>query len=280
MSTDVPTHPTALENYRRDGYTILRNVFNPKEIASLRDGCRDKGQTAFIGPRDFNGLLLSQKLIEPLRQLLGPLIVLFGDSSSRSDDKVADWSSRHFHVDARGDDFDYTRPYPLLRIGIYLQNHDVYSGGLKLRPGSWTRFCVEQYGMRRLIKLALRDRNLNQLKPPPGSINVDVRAGDIALWNLRMHHTGYAVRLRRSPQRSFHPFVENLIPRAFQCPEQNTRCAIFATYGAPSKYLDRYVENRWRIPELVENWKRSGACDPEVQRLAEARGLELRLTQS
>ncbi len=280
MSTDIPTNPTATDHYRRHGYTILRNVFNPKEIASLRDECRVKGQSTYIGPRDFNGLLLSEKLIEPLRLLLGPRIVLFGDSSSKSDDEVTDWSSRHFHVDARGDDFDYTRPYPLLRIGIYLQDHDVYSGGLKLRPGSWTRFCVEQYGMRRLIKQVLRERSMGQLRPPPGSINVDARAGDVALWNLRIHHTGYAVRLRRAPQRSFHPFVENLIPRSFRSPEQNTRCAIFATYGAPSAYLDRYVENRWRIAALIENRRRSGADDPEIQQLAEARGLELRFAQS
>ncbi len=68
MATDVPINPTATDHYRRDGYTILRNVFNPKEIASLRDECRVKGQIAYIGPRDFNGLLLSQKIIEPLRQ--------------------------------------------------------------------------------------------------------------------------------------------------------------------------------------------------------------------
>ncbi len=55
-------------------------------------------------------------------------------------------------------------------------------------------------------------------------------------------------------------------------------CTIFATYGAPSTYLDRYVENRWRSPELVDNWRRSGACDPEIQQLAEAHGLELRLS--
>ena len=160
MSTDGPTNPTATDHYRLHGYTILRNVFNPKEIATLRDECRVKGQSTYIGPRDFNGLLLSEQLIEPLRPLLGPRIVLFGDSSSKSDDRVTDWSSRHFHVDARGDDFDYTRPYPLLRIGIYLQDHDVYSGGLKLRPGSWTRFCVEQYGMRRLIKHVIRERSM------------------------------------------------------------------------------------------------------------------------
>ncbi len=278
MSTDGPTNPTATDHYRLHGYTILRNVFNPKKIATLRDECRVKGQSTYIGPRDFNGLLLSEQLIEPLRPLLGPRIVLFGDSSSKSDDRVTDWSSRHFHVDARGDDFDYTRPYPLLRIGIYLQDHDVYSGGLKLRPGSWTRFCIEQYGMRRLIKHVIRERSMGQLRPPPRSINVDARAGDVALWNLRIHHTGYAVRLRRAPQRSFHPFVENLIPRALQCPEQNSRCTIFATYGAPSTYLDRYVENRWRSPELVDNWRRSGACDPEIQQLAEAHGLELRLS--
>jgi len=278
MSTDMPTYATAVDHYRRHGYTILRNVFNPKEIASLRDECRVKVQNTYIGPRDFSGLLVSDKLIEPLRLFLGPRIVIFGDSGSRTDDTVTDWSSRHFHVDARGDDFDYTRPYPLLRIGIYLQDHDVYSGGLKLRPGSWTRFCVEQYGMRRLIKQAFRERSLSQLRPPPGSINLDARAGDVTLWNLRTHHTGYAVRLRRAPQRSFHPFVENLIPRSFRSPEQKTRCAIFATYGAPSAYLDRYVENRWRIAELVENWRRSGADDPEIQQLAEAHGLELRLS--
>ena len=84
MATDMPTYATAVDHYRCHGYTILRNVFNPRKIASLRDECRVKGQSTYIGPRDFNGLLLSEKLIEPLRPLLGPRIVLFGDSSSKS----------------------------------------------------------------------------------------------------------------------------------------------------------------------------------------------------
>lgn len=268
---------TSIDHYRRYGYTIFRNVFNTEEVASMRKECLAKGRDVLFGPRDFGGILFSQKLIDPLNQVLGPRIVYFGLASSRSGDEVVDWSSRHFHVDARGDNFDYTQPYPLVRTGIYLQDHDAYSGGLKLRPGSWKRFCVEQYGARRLIKQVLRERSLRQLRPAPRSINLDLCAGDLVIWNLRIHHTGYAVRVSVAPQRSFHPLVENLIPRAFQLPEQDTRCVIFAAYGAPSAYLDRFLENRWRIPALVEHWKQSGALDPEIRKLAESRGVELRI---
>lgn len=271
------TDPTAIDHYRRYGYTIFRNVFNPKEISSMREECLAKGRDVGIGPRDFDGLILSEKLSDLLRTLLGPRIVLFGVSSCRSGDVVADWSSRHLHVDARDDDFDYTRPYPIIHVGIYLQDHDAYSGGVKLRPGSWNRFCVEQYGIRRLIRQLFRERSLRQLLPPPRSINLTTRIGDVAAWNLRTHHTGYAVRVRRFPHRSFHPLIENLIPRTFQLPEQDSRCVIFAAYGAPSPYLDRFIENRWRIPMVVESWRRSGASDPEIQQLAKSRGLDLRL---
>ncbi len=248
----------------------------------MRKECIGKGLNsyAYIGPRDFGGLLISNEIVNPLRRLLGPCIVLFGDSSCQSGIIAASGSPRHFHVDAKSDDFDYSRPYPILRIGIYLQDHDVYSGGLKLRPGSWTRFCIDQYGIRRFIKFLIRERSLGQLRPPPGSINPVIRARDLVVWNLRMHHSGFAARLRQAPQRSFHPLIEDFIPRSILCPEQHLRCVIFATYGALSIYLDRYTENRWRTPELVDSWQRNGACDAEYQQLASSRGLELRVPQS
>ncbi len=102
----APPHLTPLNQYRRDGHTILRNVFNPEEIASLRQECGDKGQVAYIGPRDLNEPPDFREAVDHLPQFLGSRIVLFGDSSCRSDDRVAGWSSRHFHVDARGDDFN------------------------------------------------------------------------------------------------------------------------------------------------------------------------------
>jgi len=274
---DTSTVSAAVDHYQRYGYTVLRNVFAPGEIASFRQECMTKGRDVLIGPRDFGGLLLSEKIIDPLHRLLGPRVVYFGLASSRYGDEAAYWSSRHFHVDARSDNFDYTQTYPLVRVAIYLQDHDVYSGGLKLRPASWTRYCVEQYGVRRLIRQVFRERSLRQVRPAPGSINLSTRAGDMVIWNLRLHHAGYAVRVARAPECSFHPLIENLIPQALQLPEQHLRCVIFAAYGAPSLYLDRFVENRWRIPAIVDHWKQSGAFDPDIQQLAKSRGLEFRL---
>ena len=54
---------------------------------------------------------------------------------------------------------------------------------------------------------------------------------------------------------------------------------IFASYGAPSDYLDRYAENRWRSSELVKSWKRNGACDVKYQEMARSRGLEMRIPE-
>lgn len=278
MSNRNGTELSPSEQYRRHGYALVRNVFTPEEIEAMRSEVMSRGDEPFVGLNDFDGVLLSEKIIDHLRPVLGEHIVIFGDSSVHRTEDPSPSKMRHFHVDSRADDFEYANDYPIIRIGIYLQDHDVYSGGLKLRPGSWKNFCREQYGLRRTMKYAMRLGKPGLLfKPTPRSINVPIRAGDLAFWNLRTHHTGYAVRLKFAPDRSFHPRIENLFPRSWHLPVQGVRCSIFATYAAPSAYLDKYLENRWAVPGMADAWRQRGAEDPAIRQKAEQLGLELRV---
>ena len=61
----------------------------------------------------------------------------------------------------------------MIRIGVYLQDHDKFSGGVKLEEG---------------INFLLTKERLGLL--------ADTKAGDVVVWDLRTYHSGNSVRLK------------------------------------------------------------------------------------
>jgi len=109
-------------------------------------------------------------------------------------------------------------------MGIYLQDHRRHSGGLKIKAGS-------------------------HLRDGGPSILVDSNAGDVVVWNMRILHSGNAVRLRLLPNFAAIPpsshlrrlkIGEDMIPLWMQLPLQRERAAMFMSFGVESKHLDRY----------------------------------------
>ena len=104
-----------------------------------------------------------------------------------------------FHSDARNDNRDpLSSDYKVWRVGIYLQDHKNYSGGLKVIPKSHKRLLTNSLNKIYLIfrKFFKNNYKIKSLIPIFNYINIPSEPGDILIWNGRTHHCGRFKRLR------------------------------------------------------------------------------------
>jgi hypothetical protein len=235
-----------ITSFEQDGFAVVRDVFTPQEVADMRhcielqvevDRAEGKfeqtffdamgvktGQGDLISKIHLREFLLDDRILAIARALLpAKPLTYFGESTYQLGS-----SGRVFHRDnvdrdkATGPDWD--GPYPLLRMGIYLQDHRRHSGGLKIKAGS-------------------------HLRDDGPSLLVDSDAGDVVVWNMRILHSGNAVRLRLLPNFAAIPpsshlrrlkIGEDMIPLWMQQPLHRERAAMFMSFGVESRHLDRY----------------------------------------
>jgi hypothetical protein len=269
------------DRFARDGFVVVRNVFSAPEIEDMRacvrqqievDRAEGKFEDAFyqyMGVRSgrgdllskihLRGILLDPRILDTARSLLpAKPLLYFGESTYQLGS-----SGRYFHRDnvdrGKAEGPDWCGDYPLLRMGIYLQDHRRHSGGLKVRIGSHRhdggRACL-----------------------------VDSEPGDVVVWNMRTLHSGNAVRLRFWP--SFAALApngqlrrlrlgEDMIPGWLQLPVERERAALFMSYGVESPHLDRYIAEF--LGEYEEPGKATiaGRFGEEVWDMLQQRGVKV-----
>lgn len=270
-----------VDHYRALGFGHLKGVFDATEVRSIRNACLDvwarhQGQTGdLLSYPELRHLALDDRLLHVARALLGKRLVYFGESSLAVDLR----RDRVLHRDAKDDPADpSTTSYPIIRFGIYLQDHAHHSDGLKLCPRSHKRVL---WTLRNLARLAVPIGREGRLRlssfRPSWFYNVPTEPGDVVFWNLRTHHSGHAVRLKALPNVALPPRVENLLPDALQAPLERERCAVFMSMGAPSDELNRYILERATTVYNRDFWPRCGFGTLEVREFCEKKGVELRL---
>jgi hypothetical protein len=247
-----------VDAFWRDGYQIVRGVYTRDEVEAFRvdaKASRPHGGDLLSNPR-MRRALTDGRMVEVARRLLGSDEIMYaGDSSftinskqhgyhkdnaDRNDPNAPDWQSR----------------YTILRFGIYLQDHEKYTGGLNLRVGSHEQ-C-----------------SLNTGK----NVYVRNRLGDLVVWSLRMTHSGNG-DLRTFPawggdpkptrRMGDHPFWWRVAPS----PED--RIAVFAALGLDDAHHHRYVDYLKTRTYICDIWRRS-SYDDEALAEAKACGLIVR----
>jgi hypothetical protein len=269
------TNPSISSRFRDEGYVVKRSVFSVGEIETFRArvfdqfdvdeklGLTHESVTSFTDLRLAKGCLLSKKNLFEI--LLDPRIIKFAQELLESE-KVIYWGdssyqigtgARSFHRDSvHKVDFDgpdWKIPYSLIRIGLYLQDHSKHSGGLKVKPGTHVR-------------------------ADGSAVFVDTKPGDLVAWNLRLLHSGNAVKLKWFPFVSInYPRFENRVPSFLKKEQERERLSMFMTFSSESMHLYRYInEYQLKRKETIEAlrasvWKR------EILALAEQRGLDVRV---
>lgn len=267
-----------IASFHADGFLVVRDVISTRKIQEIRNAfevIRDKSEKAgnvvvdskypdatwiqgdlpsFSELEAFDFLVFNEDIVNIVKALIGNEIFYFGESNTQSGIAI-----RGNHKDSRICDrenpsgLDWQGDYPLVRVAIYLNDSDVYSGGVKIMPGS---------------------HKIPTSKFFRGGVNVDAKAGDLVIWKLTTTHSGNAKRLRFMKNLSLHPRIEDLIPARFERPNPLERRAMFIVYGAAGEHLDRYMKY---FGERLDNKRvlRLAGTSVSVEQHARQVGVEL-----
>ncbi|MFN0032879.1 MAG: hypothetical protein ACKVOR_12030, partial [Flavobacteriales bacterium] len=160
-----------------------------------------------------------------------------------------------FHRDCVDRNFnngpDWQSPYNIIRMGIYLQDHANYSGGLKIKVGSNNNASGK-------------------------SIFIDSNEGDVAAWSLKTLHSGNAVRIKGLNGISIdNSSIENRIPGFMKLDQARERMSLFMTFGVAGVHVDRYInEYMLKRADVKENLLASIYHDDALQ-LAHKAGVQV-----
>ncbi|MDC0043747.1 hypothetical protein OAJ03_02475 [Candidatus Pelagibacter sp.] len=229
-------------SYIKNGFVILKSVYTVEKIRELRDDCikLSLSESEILNHDFIQELILNENLIKNIKALLDT-DQLWYYSDSNIINHIDPFNSKNgFHNDARYEDenIPFINEYPLLRIGIYLENYKKYSGGLKIKEGSHKHFCFnwrsKLENIKRLLKVFTGKTRYDLSSLRLGkSINLELEEGDVVIWNLRTHHCGVSRRLKFFSRMCLHPFIEKLLPKSIFLPTQyeKNRCSVFCTFA-------------------------------------------------
>ncbi|MFJ9534503.1 phytanoyl-CoA dioxygenase family protein [Herbaspirillum sp. NPDC101396] len=239
----------------KDGYLILRNLFSPKEFATMREnvfeslkGREQNGEPVVDALADphLQHWVHDERLVHVAKTLLkGDNLAYFGDggyavighgyeagkdvggwhrdNTDRSDTNAPDWQGR----------------YSLVRFGFYLQDHKARSGGLIVRRDSHNRIL-------RGWKAHLHDRYLN------------TGIGDVGVWNMRIQHAGLGRCIRGIPGLALGPYLQKRLPQFLQAPfPKEERTGFWISYGLNDQHLERHCQYLLTRSERKVMWSNS-----------------------
>jgi hypothetical protein len=248
-----------VQKFWEQGYLILKNVFSVAQVESFRQAIdnqliidRKKGLvTENAGVTYASGDLLSKELlreifldkqiIKAVTDVLGDTPIYFGDSSYQ-----VGHTSGGYHRDNVDRNFgegqDWQGRYDIVRLGIYFQDHKYHSAGLKIKRGTHNIANGRSY-------------------------IVESEVGDVIIWNMRILHSGHAVRLKGLRTLPI-DYGERYIPKFLQIPEERTRKAMFFAFGLLGKDFDHYKNDYMLKRDSVIEHLRNSQFDKESQKLA------------
>jgi len=226
-----------------DGFQIFQRVFSTSEVSKMRSQIEklffrltEAGLVTHVKTSDvdfktypadviqkelecFNYIIFDDRILECVRNLLGPDFCYFKDSNiqvgtghagyhkdnvSRNNPNHSDWSS----------------DYNVIRMGLYLQDTKNFSGGISIKKGSHLHV------------------NLSSGKGviPP------LETGDVVFWKLTTTHSGNAKRLKFFPNTPLYGRIQRNLPGWLFKPTQVNRIALFATYGKPGIHTETFID--------------------------------------
>ena len=248
-----------VDGFWRDGFTIVKGVYTPEEIAAFRGevlASNGWGGDLLSNPR-LRSVLTDGRMAAVARKLLGTdTIVYAGDSSYSVNSGSHNWHKDNTdREDPKGPDWTQGR-YTLLRFGVYLQDHTKHSGGLNLRTGS------------HLTAELMAGKNKY----------VATAVGDLAVWSMSISHCGTATKLKFPWWIDPEPDMDGKYPKWWiPAPSEGDRMALFVALGPDDAHHRRYVEYLKTRTYICNMW-RNRPWDDETLAEAEASGLTVRNT--
>ena len=265
-----------IEVLKEQGFLLLKNIFTTDEVEVMQEHCmRECSLRSFNSsvPGDIfendllRSILFKKEVINIMETILEDEVVYFRDSQIHCAP-----NKRIFHLDSRA---DYRNPrlstYPIYRLGVFMQEHVNYSGGIKFRVNSHRRIIFNKLNLRKLLSgKGFHNDPLVYLNMGK-VVNVKANLGDLIIWNLRTEHSGGAVITKLFNNSGFMPFIDEWIPEFLKKPEHSLRMAIFFALAKDTEELRRYIEykkNNQKDTEHRETFSRDiKFLQSEAQRL-------------
>ncbi len=285
------------------GFCLVRGAFAIDEIERLKGGMaaeHERYQSQIpdvLSCPSLRWLLFDRRILSIARLLLGEQLVYYGETAVNYEATVGKLALSPYntlHYDGMGTPTDLTHRwssptnalYRAYRFGLYFQDYQNFSGGLKVGIGTHRGDPLEYIANDGLTEnqqiLPLRDGRA--LKMPATRMplhNVPARPGDLVVWNLRTMHAAGACVLNDAPGIALHPNMEIKLKK--QAPElfgpiPGPRLSLFFDYAAPAEEADLYIKSRSQslFDERVAFFANATTDGAEETRLAEESGVALR----
>ncbi|HET6152817.1 MAG TPA: hypothetical protein VFE15_07655 [Marmoricola sp.] len=246
-----------VDDFWKKGYAVLPGVYSPEEISEFRAGAvatQGLGGDLLVNPR-LGSVLTDGRMVAVARRLLGVEDIHYGGDSSYT----INGTQRGWHKDNTdrrdGDAPDWTQGrYTQLRFGIYCQDHTTHTGGLNLREGSHDVVDFSTGALR----------------------YVKVKPGDLAVWSMRITHSGNGMLLRWPFKQVPGPKQQDKVPSWKVAKADGDRIAIFAHLGADDTHAKRYGDYLKTRTYMVNIWRKGGLYTDEALAAAKAAGLKVR----
>lgn len=263
-------------SYHRDGYLLVPDVFSESELKAYSDAGRAGSETANTSTHvslipELKNIWCDSRMGALARALLSSTPVYFGEANYTRylfgpDGKM---TGRHLHHDAKGTpEHLFNRlhsvppiTYPVLRLGIYLQDFRKQSGGIKVSPGS-----------HRVSTHNFADTQFHH-------VNVPSKPGDVICFTMRLLHSPFGMKLKSDPNRGLAPSEEdslfNMSPNVFLLAPQE-REAIFIDFAAYHELADLHIKSRAIDPKNSKHGVAASLLDDDCRKLAAKTGISLR----
>lgn len=215
------------DQFWRDGFLHIPRFFAPDEVLKWREAAMARGSTLadLLSDPLLQEIVFDPRLLALSREILGADPVYFGDATT-----AIGYNGWGFHKD-NSDRLDGNAPdwqtdqYPLLRFGIYCQDHDPEPGGLELRRGS---HLIADYTSGEYVTPA-------------------IRVGDLIVWNFRTSHSAGVRHWKMLGSRLPHgKWMERLDRRIGFGPltrkAKTERVGIFLTLAKDDPLLQRHID--------------------------------------
>ena len=269
-----------IDNLEKNGFSIFRNIFSDDEMQKLIEiGNRKCSMINYegsiegdlINDNEIREIIFKDEVISIMKSIVkNKKLMYFYDSQIHCKP-----NQRIFHNDARNYDVNPRKKnYPVYRLGIFLQDHTDYSGGIKFRKNSHRRHILNKLLLKNILtgKQDIKDpisfMNFGKI------VNAKTRLGDLGIWSLRTQHSGGAVIPKLFNNLGLLPFIDNYIPKILKKPEHKNRIAIFYTFGEDSTALSNYIDYKFENKNDLEHWNKS-YVDNNVLEFANSKGFEI-----
>ncbi len=256
----MPEMPYGLDEFWANGFSIVPRVFREEEVARWREAAILHPQRTLLADPTLRELMLDSRVLKLARTILGDDdLVYFGDSNAVVGNPAAGFHKDNVDKsDPKGP--DWVGRYPLIRFGLYTQDHVSDPGGLDLRKGSH-------------LVATVTDGKY---------VAARTGVGDLVIWNLRTSHSGDTMVLRGNRAVSPASLAGKVLRRA-SCgmlkKPQAVRAAIFWTFGLRGAHLDRYIAYLKTRRYAVDRWA-TDVYDPAALKAAEDAGVFVRPVRS